>query len=92
MDGSAQRSDRQLRNRALALIGLLGLGLGAAVALGALALVAGLRAGRWLLAAAPVVVLVILGARLPGIAPLAGPPLAVMSLDPQRRQAARVLV
>jgi len=58
----------------------LGLGLGAAAALAALALVAGLRAGRWLLAAAPVVVLVILGARLPGIAPLAGPPLAVLCL------------
>ena len=48
------------------------------VAMAALALIAGRGAGRWWLGAAPFVLLVILGARLPGIAPLAGPPIAVL--------------
>ena len=48
------------------------------VAMALLALIAGRGAGRWWLGAAPFVLLVILGARLPGIAPLAGPPIAVL--------------
>lgn len=48
------------------------------LALVALALLAGRAAGRWLLAAAPVVLLVGAGARLPGVAALAGPPIAVL--------------
>jgi hypothetical protein len=62
------------------LLGLptLPLALLAGAALALLALVAGRGAGRWLLSVAPVLVLVVLGVRLPGIAPLAGAPIAVL--------------
>ena len=53
-------------------------GLGLVVAMAVVWLIAGRGAGRWWLGAAPLVLLVILGARLPGIAPLAGPPMAVL--------------
>jgi hypothetical protein len=45
-----------------------------------IALVAGQGAARLLLAVAPVLVLVLLGARLPGVAVWAGPPMAVLML------------
>jgi hypothetical protein len=48
------------------------------LALAALALLVGRAAGGWLLAAAPAVLLVVVGARLPGVAALAGPPMAVL--------------
>jgi len=54
------------------------LALAAGLGLAALALVAGRRAGVWLLATAPVLLLVLAGARLPGVAALAGPPIAVL--------------
>ena len=44
------------------------LAVAAGLVLAALALVAGRRAGPWLLAAAPVLLLVLAGARLPGVA------------------------
>jgi hypothetical protein len=54
---------------------------GALLALGALAVatwVLGLGAGRWWLGIAPVVALVALGVRVPGVAALTGPPLLVL--------------
>ncbi|HET6899396.1 MAG TPA: hypothetical protein VFK70_13650 [Vicinamibacteria bacterium] len=62
------------------LLGLPGLPAVAVLIVGmtALGVVAGRGAGRWGLAAAPVVLLVILGTRLPGLAALAGPPIAVL--------------
>ena len=43
-----------------------------------LAIAGGPKAGRWLLGAAPIVVLVAAGARLPGVAALAGPPILIV--------------
>jgi hypothetical protein len=62
------------------LLGLPSLPLALAVGLGlaALAIAAGRRASLWLLAVAPVLLLVIVGVRLPGVAALAGPPIAVL--------------
>jgi hypothetical protein len=48
------------------------------LALVALALLVGRAAGVWLLAAAPALLLVVVGAPLPGVAALAGPPMAVL--------------
>jgi hypothetical protein len=53
-------------------------GIAALAVLGAAAAVLGWDAGRWLLGAAPFVLLVIAGVRVPGVAALAGPPLAVL--------------
>jgi hypothetical protein len=62
------------------LLGLPGLAavLALLVALAALCLAAGHGAGKWALPAAPVVLLVVLGARVPGVASLTGPPIAVL--------------
>lgn len=55
-------------------------GIAGIAALGAAAALLGRDAGRWLLGAAPVVLLVVAGIKLPGVAALAGPPLAVLVL------------
>jgi hypothetical protein len=54
--------------------------LAAVVALTGLALLVGPSGGRWLWPVAPVLLLVVGGARLLGVAPLAGPPIAVLVL------------
>ncbi len=56
------------------------LALAALVALTGLALIVGPGGGRWLWPVAPVLLLVMGGARLPGVAALAGPPIAVLVL------------
>jgi hypothetical protein len=56
------------------------LALAAVVALTGLALLVGPGGGRWLWPVAPVLLLVVGGVRLPGVAPLAGPPIAVLVL------------
>jgi hypothetical protein len=51
-----------------------------AIGLGLIGVVAGSGAGRLLLAVAPVLLLVLVGLPVPGVAPWAGPPLAVLVL------------